>query len=310
MRKENTSAKYPRFTDPLQWVEHLNELGFGGVQMGVGGWSNDLALQVRARCEKYGMYFEGSMELPKSDADSTRFTAQIELAKAAGASVIRSFCTGRRRYEFFDSHAQFDTFKADSWAALQRAEPVAAKLGIKLAVENHKDLRAEELADFLKRLASAHVGVTFDTGNNVALLEDVPETLAVLAPYVFTLHLKDVAVEECADGFLLSEVVLGAGIVDLKTLIETCVKLNPAVQFNLEMPARDPLLVPVLTKKYWATLDTLPATRLADTLALVRKRKSPTPLPRPSKLGPEEKLAFEEEQLRQCVAYARANLGL
>ncbi len=310
MRKENKSETHPRFANALEMLEHLHTLGYGGLQTSVGGWTKEFAAKLRDKCENFGMYIEGSMSLPKTDAAVADFNTQIEIAKEAGVTLIRSFFTGSRRYEFFESVEAFKKFKEDSWAALKRAEPIAAKQRIKLAIENHKDVRAEELVEFLKRLGSENVGVTFDTGNNIALLEDPETTTELLAPHTFTLHLKDMAVQEYDDGFLLSEVVLGTGILDLKRIVDTCRRANPSAQFNLEMPARDPLKVPVLTKKYWATFETLPGAQLADTLAMVRKRKSATPLPRPTQLPMEDQLAFEEEQIKKCLTFARENLGL
>ena len=75
------------------------------------------------------------------------------------------------------------------------------------------------------------------------------------------------------------------------------------------MPARDPLKVPVFTKKYWATFDTLPATNLAESLSLVRKKKS-APLPRVAHLPMDEQLSIEEEQIKKSLVYAREKLAL
>ena len=46
------------------------------------------------------------------------------------------------------------------------------------------------------------------------------------------------------------------------------------------------------------------------TLALIKKRKSKTPLPRVSQLPLDEKLAVEEDNIVKSIAYAREKLGL
>ena len=48
-------------------------------------------------------------------------------------------------------------------------------------------------------------------------------------------------VEPYADGFLLSEVTIGAGYVNLKRAIELVRRHRPATKFTLEMITRDPL---------------------------------------------------------------------
>jgi hypothetical protein len=54
----------------------------------------------------------------------------------------------------------------------------------------------------------------------------------------------------------------------------TAAPSNPRVRLNLEIITRDPLKVPCLTPKYWATLPTVPAKDLASALARVRRTSS------------------------------------
>ena len=75
----------------------------------------------------------------------------------------------------------------------------------------------------------------------------------------------DEAVQEYEEGFLLAEVPLGEGFLDLAKISRKCCPgAQPKVQFNLEMMTRDPLKIPCLTKKYRATLGDIPGQRLPD----------------------------------------------
>src|SRR5262249_14368308 len=192
---------------------------------------------------------------------------------------------------------RFGAFAGRGWASLGLAEPVAARQGIRLAVENHKDWRADELLGMLKRLDSAHVGVCVDTGNSIALLEEPLEVVRAYAPWAFTTHFKDMAVTEYESGFLLAEVPLGQGILDLKEVLASLRKGRPQIHINLEMLTRDPLKVPCLTPKYWATFETLPGRYLAATLTLVRARGSRRPLPAVTKLPLAEQIQAEEDNV-------------
>jgi sugar phosphate isomerase/epimerase len=195
-------------------------------------------------------------------------------------------------------------------ASLQFAEPILRKHKMKLAVENHKDWRAPELVDILKNINSEWVGVTLDFGNSISLLEDPMEVVQTLSPYVFTTHVKDMAVEEYPEGFLLSEVPLGKGILDLPRIIALCKKHNPDVTFNLEMITRDPLEIPCLKSNYWATLGGVSGSELARTLRMVRQNKYKSGLPRVSQLSAEERLAAEEQNILACLAYSKNTLKL
>src|SRR5262249_28999664 len=156
--------------------------------------------------------------------------------------------------------------------SLALARPVVEKHQVRMAVENHKDLQAPDLVELVRKLDSPFVGVCIDTGNSIALLETPQETLDLLAPLVFSTHIKVMGVAEYPDGLLLAEVPLGTGFLDLGKILATVRRARPDVRLNLEMMTRDPLKVPVLTPKYWATLESVSGRRLAEMLALVRAK--------------------------------------
>ncbi len=302
------AAGKPGLSEPLVFLEHCHELGAGGVQTGLGTRDKDYLAKLRQKLESYGMYLEGSIRLPKDRADCERFTAEVRSAREVGAKVLRTVLFGGRRYEQFASADDFRRTAEGAWQSVTLAEPIVAKHDMLLAIENHKDYRSGELVDPLKRLRSRHVGVCVDTGNSIALLEDPLEVVRTLAPHALTVHLKDMAVAEYDDGFLLAEVPLGEGFLDLPKMIALLRTSRPDIRFNLEMITRDPLRVPCLTDKYWATSASVPGRDLARTLALVRKHKQA--LPRISDRSQKEQIAVEEDNVRKSLAYARKHLGL
>ncbi len=299
-----------RFKDTLEFLDYCHELGAGGLQIGVGSKDPGYPGKLRAKLDAYQMYFEGQASLPQNDSDRERFDVEVRAAKAAGAEVIRTAMLSGRRYETFDSADAFRRFAEQSWQSLALAEPVARKQRVKLAVENHKDWRVPEMLDWLKRMSSEYVGVCVDFGNSIALLEEPTEVVEALAPFAFSTHIKDMAVQEQEDGFLLSEVPLGEGFLDLKRLVERLQRANPKIQFNLEMITRDPLKIPCLTARYWATMTNVPARDLAAALAMVRGHPSKKPLPRTTGLEIDHQLALEDRHVRASFVYAREQLAL
>jgi len=256
------------------------------------------------------MYLEGIVTLPRVDADLGRFESEVRTALKAGCEVVRTVMLTARRYETFKSIAGFRRFAESSFHSLKLAAPVVARHGILLAVENHKDWRADELIAILKRLGNDHVGVCLDTGNSIALLEDPLEVVEALAPWAFTTHFKDMGTEEYRDGFLLAEVPLGQGILELPRVVQCLRKARPAIRFNIEMITRDPLLVPCLKDPFWVTFPELPGRHLARALSRVRDQPRSAPLPRVSPLPNEGRLRLEEENVRLSLAFARDHLGL
>jgi sugar phosphate isomerase/epimerase len=307
---QTASEKYPGFRDAIDLMEHCHSIGAGGIQVGVRDWSADFARKARESREKLGMFLEGSVALPKGRGDIARFDKDIAAAKEAGAIIVRTVCLNGRRYETFASQEAFAEFAKNSVASLELAEPVMQKHRIRLAVENHKDWRAPELAEIMRKLASEWVGVTLDFGNNLALIEDPMEVVNAIAPYALTTHVKDMGVSEYEEGFLLSEVPLGEGVLDLKSIFEICRRHRADVSFNLEMITRDPLKIPCLQQAFWQTLPSAKPGELARTLRMVKQNPFGRPLPVVSPLDTEGRLAAEEQNIVASLRYSQTDLGM
>jgi len=309
-QSKTPSQKYPGFTNAIDLLEHCHKIGAGGVQVVVKEWTYDFAKKVRDKREKLGLYLEGSISLPNKAEDVPVFEREVINAKEAGAAVLRTVTSGGRRYEIFHSAEEVEEFKNKALTSLQLAEPVVRKHKVKLAIENHKDWRADELVIALKKLNSEWVGVTLDFGNSIALMEDPMTVIETLVPFAFSTHVKDMGVEEYADGFLLSEVPLGKGFLDVPKIVALCRQHNPAIKFSLEMITRDPLEIPCLKDEYWAVFDGVNGSELARTLRVVKQNKYMSHLPRVSQLSEEERLAAEENNILECLQYSKDRLGI
>ncbi len=307
--RDMASQVYPPFRTALDMIDHCHSLGFGGVQVNVRNWDRDMVREIRARQDDLNCFVEGQIRMPKDSAELGRFESEIKTAREAGIDIFRAVSLSGRRYENFQTRSEFESFREASVAAIQLAEPIVRKHQVKLAMENHKDWRTEEMIAILQLIDSEWVGVTLDTGNNIALLEDPMAVVAGLAPYAFTVHLKDMGVEEYEDGFLLSEVTIGDGYLDIEAMIKLIKQHNPDIRFNLEMITRDPLMIPCLTEKYWATFEQIPAAELATYLHNIRKHAAGKSLPRVSQHPADVQLALEVENNRASLVQAKKHYG-
>jgi sugar phosphate isomerase/epimerase len=313
-RREDRNLRAPgaRFTDPLRFLAYCHERGAGGIQLDLGRREEAYARKLQQQAQDWGMFVEASMGLPRDPADVERFDAEVTAVQNAGVTVIRTVMPSRgsgRRYEAYDSVEAVRAARVRGRRALELAEPVVARHRMRLAVENHKDERVGERLETLKALGSEYVGACVDTGNDVSFLEDPMAVVEAYAPWAFSVHLKDMAVQEYEDGFLLAEVPLGEGVLDLPKVVQILRQHHPEVNFLLEMITRDPLKVPCLTEKYWAAMSDVPGVNLARTLRLVRTRGRQD-LPQVSHLPLDEQCRREEENVKKSLAYARAHLGL
>jgi sugar phosphate isomerase/epimerase len=99
---------------------------------------------------------------------------------------------------------------------------VAADYGIRMAVENHIDFTADEMLQLLDAVGSPWLGINFDTGNFLRLLDDPIRGMEKLARYVYATHIKDL--KPCrgvpADAwYFFSSTPVGDGLVDNEKLV-------------------------------------------------------------------------------------------
>ncbi len=291
--------------DTYELLEHCHALGAAGIQAPLHG---DLA-KLRARAEELGMYLEGWSTMPKN-GDTSAFEQAVKDAQAVNAVAIRTACLGTRRYETFSSYAEWQHFVAERNKSIEATLPILDRYKIPLGIENHKDWIADDLAAMLAKHASEYLGACLDFGNNIALLDEPMHVIEVLAPYTVSTHLKDVAVAPDSEGFLMSEVILGQGFLDLPRAISLVQQARPKTRLSLEMITRDPLHIPCLSDKYWATFPDRNGLYLARTLRFVQSHPPAQALPRVSQLPHEEQLRTEQQNVVECMRYAREHLNL
>ena len=285
------------------------EVGAAGAHGGMTDISFDWARRTRRLKEDLDMYLEIQTFLPRGDP--AEFEHAVKIAKEAGATSLRVVCLLGRRYELMTTLEDWKEAVAGFHRQIAAAVPIVERHRMPLGIENHKDWRVDQQAALLEQYSSEYLGVCLDTGNNLAVLDDPIETVERLAPWTFNVHFKDMAMEECEAGFLLSEVALGEGMLDMPRITETIRRARPGVRFSLEMIVRDPLLVPCLTDRFWATFEDLNGVALARALTRIRSSGRPgMTLPRISGLDAGQRLELEHELVDRSIRYASEELGL
>jgi 3-oxoisoapionate decarboxylase len=290
-------------------LELAAEVGAAGAHGGMTDISDDWARRTRRMKEELDMYLEIQTFLPRPDVDE--FEQAVKVAKEAGATSLRVVCLLGRRYELMASLDDWKEAIAGYHRQIAAALPIVERHRMPLGIENHKDWRVDQQVALLEHYSSEYLGVCLDTGNNLAVLDDPIETVEKLAPWTCNVHFKDMAMEECETGFLLSEVPLGEGMLDMPRITDIIRKARPDVRFSLEMITRDPLLVPCLTDRYWASWDDDNGGRdLARMLSRIRGHGARPPLPRITGLDPAGRRALEDEFVDRSIRYAAESLGL
>lgn len=309
MHMNGLGVAEPMRGDPVRYLEYCRSLGAGGVQTAV---RTDLP-RFKAKLEELGMFYEGEAALPHHpDDDLSAFEQSMLQAKELGANCVRAVSRqppgGNRRYETFATYEDYRAWQAQADAVVEKVMPIVDRIGVGLALENHKDRTSEEHLAVLERYSSEHLGALIDPGNNMSLMEDPVETIERLGPYAMANSMKDMGVAPYAEGFLLSEVRFDTGINDQAALFEMMRRHNPRINFVQEIITRDPLQVPILTPGYWNSLPGFKAEDVARFMANVREKAQTLPVV--SGLTPAQQLQAEEDNNRHTFQWAIQKYGV
>ncbi len=103
----------------------------------------------------------------------------------------------------------------------RRAAERAGEVGLRLAVENHGDLRAEDVLEVIERTRATNLGVTLDNVNLVRVGDDMLQGTRMLASRTLLVQLKDhpPTPDPTIWGGPLS-VALGEGVAPLTAIID------------------------------------------------------------------------------------------
>ena len=294
-----------------KFIDLCKSFGGDGCQMDLSQLTStdeDYLKRLRRSLEEKGMFLELSIDANVL-GDSSSLGNAASIATQLGVSRLRVGIDGRRYEEFFELRKWKD-FATHWHGVLQQAEPILKQNRILLGVENHKEWLTEELVEMLRSIGSSYVGACVDFGNNLALLEDPLEVAQKLAPFAVTTHLKDMLVAPSEDGFSLSEVPLGQGMLPLAKMMEALRRGRADIHLCLEMITRDPLKVPYLSDKYWASYEKRDEGRIEKFKTNILSKAPKKPLPKVSGMSSARMLAIEDDNIRRSVAYAKRTLGL
>lgn len=154
--------------------------------------------------------------LMKPEAAVPRLTHAIQLAATVGARCVNT--NEKNRPEWMDDDQAFEIMRY----TIKRANIVAQRYGINLLIEQDGQFTRslEGLMHVVNLVPSPWIGINWDTGNAyLAGIDDPYEALAVAAPRIRHVHLKDLTAEFAARNRgrmtgALTGCAIGEGIID------------------------------------------------------------------------------------------------
>jgi sugar phosphate isomerase/epimerase len=210
-----------------QFIKRCAELGCGGLSIEtcfVPRFDKEYLSTIKGLLDEYKLDrvwawgHPDGLEGGKNKKAYDEMIAQIENAKAIGAKVMR--VVGSSLMFRFEPHgpqiARLSRMYSD-------AVKIAKKNDIKLATENHIDFTADEMLTLLTNVNSPYLGINFDTGNFLRLLDDPIEGMRKLAKHVLATHIKDLKPQKGVsprEWYFFSSTPVGEGLVDNQALVD------------------------------------------------------------------------------------------
>ena len=158
------------------------------------------------------------LEGGKNEEAFKEMVAGFEYAQAIGAKVMR--VVGSSLMFRNEPHGpQIERLTA----MFKEAVKVAEDFDIRMADENHIDFTADEMVQLLDNVGSPYLGINFDTGNFMRLLDDPIAGMEKLAKYTYATHVKDLKPQKGVsptEWYFFSSTPVGDGLIDNQKLAQ------------------------------------------------------------------------------------------
>ncbi len=170
------------------------------------GYNSKSLRQLRRRAEERGI----ALEIGIQEADLSILRAYLATAIFLGCNLVRVALNTPGKHPTLNESVEI----------INELLPVLKTESITLALENHFHLSSMEMLKLVKVVNNPLVGICLDTVNSIGLLEKPLDTVRSLAPYAVSVHLKDYKIVQCSVGYRIVGTPLGAGFLDIKSVID------------------------------------------------------------------------------------------
>ncbi|MFM2032655.1 MAG: hypothetical protein RLZZ297_1420 [Chloroflexota bacterium] len=243
--------------------------------------------------------------------DVAMLESLIPRAAALGAKVVRVMLSGMLEGARATYPGGWEAHLTKQIAVLKQCRSLAESYDIIVAPENHQDLDSSDLVRICDEVGGAHIGVTLDAVNPLAVAEEPIAFARAVGKRIVNVHLKDYTFHLTPQGYKLVRCALGQGVLDVPALFAVLAEVAPQATCNIELAALHARHIRAWTPEWWGgysrpySIETLrPLWEYAAQHVSAADSESCTPWEHGADavtLG-----AYEESQCAQSVVYLRA----
>ena len=215
----------------FQFINRVKELGLDGFQidpMHLASKDKNYLQEIPVYAKAKDLFLEyGAMGIGVS-----YLLKELDICHQLESKVLRTFLGFDRYNKKINIQKKINRAIAD----LNQVKRKAEQMNIKIAIENHGDVNSDELIYIVKKVASPNIGICLDLGNALMTFEDPIVAVEKMAPYAFTTHFKDYAINLTNYGFKVCGVALGDGNLDLNEAFKILIEKTNLDRIILEIP--------------------------------------------------------------------------
>lgn len=199
---------------------------------------------VKAKAEKLGLDLELniSFNAPSDPRVNCTIEESLEIAHKLGCKLVKYSTDVEHPHPI--SHACMCPEAIEQMAKIvmdfKRNIPTIEKYNLKIAIENHCDLFADEVIWMVEQLNHPLIGACCDTINSLMLAEGIKDCIDKMAPYCYCVHFCDNRVFADPDGTHSLGCAIGDGDVDvvevMKILREKAPEELDTIDLEIELP--------------------------------------------------------------------------
>ena len=185
--------------------------------------------EVKAAARSYGLDLElnVSIDAPCDPRVNASVEEALNIGHAIGAQLVKFSLDIKHPKPIYGScmHPDVVVQLTDRFHEFEKSIPLIEKYGMKIAIENHCDLFADEVVWLVEQLQHPLIGACLDTMNSLVLMEGIEECVKNMAPNAYCCHFCDIKIVVDADGTHSIGTAIGQGDID-------CVKIMNELRAN------------------------------------------------------------------------------
>ncbi|MFC2081444.1 sugar phosphate isomerase/epimerase family protein [Bacteroidota bacterium] len=265
--------------------------------------ANDISIYVGAfSISETSSSYRGGYENAEA-----RLKEGIRVATSVGSPIVATRIGGiRERY----LNGGIDPHIKEVIRVMKAMRGPALDAGIKFAMENHGELRTEELLRIINETGTDICGALFDPNNTVGVMDDPMRGLKMLGKHILCTSVRDFVVYETEEGATSQSTAIGQGLMDYKFYTNFLAEHCPGVPIHVETVGSAKRSIPFLKPEFWDGFPDVHSSEIVDFLQRIRHGQ-PVEIAEPPAGADKNKFDIEQQQfmLQQSLDYLRRECG-